>query len=129
METITTLSCFVHGYQITQKMHTFGFSALQSESLFEPDFLQRIKFVMSDNCHTMGPVLEDACSTGQAMPNAGAYICVYHIERNFHADFGVSSRGRWNLKQSRMRKKGRNNRLGLRMAEAMCERHIPDAKM
>lgn len=60
---------------------------------------------MSDNCNTMGPVLEDACSQGQAMPNAAAFICVYHLERNFHADFGVSSRGRLSLKPSRMRKK------------------------
>jgi hypothetical protein len=73
--------------------------------LFKPDFLQRIRVVMSDNCHTMGPVLEDACSTGEVLPNASSFICVYHIERNFHADFGVSSRGRWNLKPSITKKK------------------------
>jgi hypothetical protein len=73
--------------------------------LFKPDFLKRIQVVMSDNCHTMGPVLEDACSAGEVLPNASAFICVYHIERNFHADFGVSSRGRWNLKPSITKKK------------------------
>jgi hypothetical protein len=73
--------------------------------LFTKKFLDRVKFVMSDNCNTMGPVIEDACSHGQTLQNASPYICVYHIERNFHADFGISSRGRLRLKPSRMRKK------------------------
>jgi hypothetical protein len=73
--------------------------------LFKPEFLARVKFVMSDNCHTMGPVLEDACQQGETFPNAAAFICVYHLERNFFQEFGVSSRGRWQLKPSRMRKK------------------------
>jgi hypothetical protein len=73
--------------------------------IFKPSFLARIRFVMSDICHTMGPVLEDACQTGESFPNAVSIICVYHIERNFFQEFGIASRGRWQLRPSSMRKK------------------------
>jgi hypothetical protein len=73
--------------------------------IFKPSFLARVRFVMSDNCHTMGPVLEDACQTGESFPNAVSFICVYHIERNFFQEFGIASHGRWQLKPSSMRKK------------------------
>ena len=88
-------------------------------SLVPPSVLRSIRMVMSDDCATMGPIIQDICGPGNLLPNAVVRICVYHLERNFFQDFGVGAR-RFLLKSSTTTKKKAAKLFGVTLGKELA---------
>lgn len=79
-------------------------------TLLSRALLHAILGVMSDDCSTMQPILVTlVCKPGGILPNAQAYLCIYHFQRIFFSKFGMGSSVRqWNLVGSKAGGRGGN---------------------
>ena len=69
-------------------------------AIVPPSVLKKVRSLFTDDDTVVNNGIEWLQQAEQVFENAKAYLCGYHIVRNFHAEFGIGCKQKFGLKAS-----------------------------